>query len=222
MGQQLAAEIGRGEVLYGYHGTPKKNAPKIVGWNILPADLKESAVGMMGGGVYVTTDLGKAQSFGPYILVVEFVPIPITALKTYGLKLSNQVDNRGSWRAQGFNGVYVPPGYITHRDEFCIRQECIRKIRKYGHSRAQNERNDQLVARTREKMQQYWPEQAPGLFDSAVVGNRFCGGVATRLCPARPRDTDADDDDDARKTAARTARRATKRTSASAAPTRET
>eukprot|EP00995_Heteronema_vittatum_P009558 NODE_48_length_2247_cov_394.919017_g41_i0.p2 GENE.NODE_48_length_2247_cov_394.919017_g41_i0~~NODE_48_length_2247_cov_394.919017_g41_i0.p2 ORF type:complete len:272 (+),score=66.44 NODE_48_length_2247_cov_394.919017_g41_i0:112-927(+) len=112
---------------YGYHGTSNKAARRIVGWGLLPADLHPSTTGMMGAGVYCTTDIEKAQRFGPYILTIKFFP---QKYRTRGITIGCHPDTRGSWRPNGFAGVYVPAGTAAHRDEFCIDISCIAAVRR--------------------------------------------------------------------------------------------
>ena len=87
--------------------------------------MQESKRGMMGRGVYCTTDFFKVRAFGEYVLILEFVPCASEHGKPAGVVVKERKDPRSNWRRDNYNGVYVPAGTASRRSELCIRWSCI-------------------------------------------------------------------------------------------------
>merc|ERR1712176_24213 len=67
MGLDIGGTMDTGEELYAYHGTWFLNAAAITF-----TGLKEAWKGTFGPGMYLTTQLSRAQAHGSYIYVVKF------------------------------------------------------------------------------------------------------------------------------------------------------
>lgn len=121
-----------------YHGTPKLS----LNWVSINNDgLNESSKGMLGAGLYTTTEVEKALAFGWYLYLFEgwsiqllprfFDPLPFC---NFGLSFidpspegvivlpDNGTDKHGFWRKAGFRAAYRPhaAGYRSTWDELCI------------------------------------------------------------------------------------------------------
>lgn len=141
--------IDTDETFYAYHGTKHWTAHV----SINRSELEESSKGLLGPGLYVTTELSKAQCFGTYIYVVEFSARQI-------LVVTDRRDYQKwrplfyrSWRDY-YNGIYSARS-ATKRDEFCIKKQIITKVHRHGSNEAEL---DRLVARTQRQVKIYWPD----------------------------------------------------------------
>jgi len=96
-----------------YHGTSKENAERIHREGFRP-----SAGGMLGAGVYMSTDIDKARGYGPVVLEAQ---VQVGKVK--------RVDRQGhpaqkSWADDGYDSAWVPPncGMVrSGRTENCIK-----------------------------------------------------------------------------------------------------
>lgn len=113
-----------GRKFYAYHGTSTPKFVALFRGNSHRAKMRESPWGMMGRGVYCTTDFSKARDFGRYVLIIEFVPCQHGHTQKAGVVVKWSKDRKGTWRGR-HNGVYVPAGSAAKRSEFCIRLQCV-------------------------------------------------------------------------------------------------
>lgn len=69
--------------------------------------MRESKKGMMGPGIYCTTDLAKANRFGNKFVIIQFAPSPQTRhirnRLCRGIVVNEYADGEGRWRRR-FNG----------------------------------------------------------------------------------------------------------------------
>ena len=87
----------RGRTMTMYHGTTSQNARSIMRNGFWP-----SRTGMLGEGVYVSTDIDKARAYGQCILVLE-----VQLGKTK--KIDSQAHPmRTSWHDHGYDSAWVP------------------------------------------------------------------------------------------------------------------
>ena len=87
-----------GKTMKMYHGTTPANAKSIMKTGFNP-----SSSGMLGEGVYVSSDIEKAKRYGSAILTVE---VKLGRTK----KIDSQSHPmRTSWNTQGYDSAWVPP-----------------------------------------------------------------------------------------------------------------
>merc|ERR1712086_520963 len=103
-------ETNMGQKIRMYHGTTAKNARSISQHGFRP-----SSSGMLGAGVYLSHDQGKATQYGDgTILECE---VDVGRVKG----ISTRQDRNDSWRAQGYDCAWVRPGVQTSGEETCMR-----------------------------------------------------------------------------------------------------
>eukprot|EP01083_Nonionella_stella_P037614 102519_1 len=74
-----------------------------------------------------------------------------------GVKIAKQKDPKGTWRNEGYAGVYVPAGTCAKRDEFCLREEIIDKI--VERNCLFNCKMSQKVSETESIVRKYWENE---------------------------------------------------------------
>ena len=102
----------QGKTMTMYHGTSQSNAQSIVANGFRP-----STGGMLGAGVYVSTDPAKAKRYGDTLITVE--------VKTGRTKkITSQSDPMSTtWNSNGYNSAWVPEncGMVpSGRTETCV------------------------------------------------------------------------------------------------------
>ena len=107
-----------------FHGTDAEAAKKILRYGF-----KESSSGMLGPGVYMSTDLSKAQAYGNVILSLKVQCRKTKVIDCQGHYLQQ------SWHGK-FNTAYVPAGRgvtPSGRTETCVRSaNQVRAVKVYS------------------------------------------------------------------------------------------
>mmetsp|Transcript_56412 Transcript_56412/g.132303 ORF Transcript_56412/g.132303 Transcript_56412/m.132303 type:complete len:269 (+) Transcript_56412:58-864(+) len=86
----------------------------------------EEVEGLIGKGVYCSTDPVHATGQGPELVVVRFFPGKGECGR--GIKIMSAPDPYGLWREEGYAGCWLPKGITDLEDprgELCIREEAI-------------------------------------------------------------------------------------------------
>ena len=96
------------------HGTNKESSEQILKRGFSSSYFKDSS--MLGGGVYLTRDLTKANMFGEYIIFCD-----VDLGKTIEITFQNHPVQK-TWHTLGFNSAFVPAGCgMVKREEFCVK-----------------------------------------------------------------------------------------------------